>query len=62
MKTLSEKVQKLDSQRIEKVAADLVKAGTASLNESSKSDDTVDGGTLDEIVVTPDRGRGHNME
>ena len=58
MKTLSERLQR-QSVEVEEVSVKSVKAGSSATNDQSKSDETYDGGTLDEIVVTPDRNGGN---
>ncbi len=60
MKTLSKGLQ-IQSVEVEEVSEEAIKAGSSVANDISKSDDTLDGGTLDEIVVTPDRTRGHGL-
>lgn len=60
MKTLSERLH-LQSVDVEEVAVEIIKAGNSGANDFSKSEDTLDGGTLDEIIVTPDRSRGHGL-
>lgn len=60
MKTLSERLQ-IQSVEVEEVSVEAIKAGRSAANDISKSEDTLDGGTLDEVVVTPDRTRGHGL-
>ncbi len=59
MKTLSEKLQQQRNKEIEQISAAAIKAGKSNANECDESNDTLDGGTLDEIIVTPDRDRGY---
>lgn len=60
MKALSERLQ-IQSVEVEEVSVEAIKAGRSVVNDISKSEDTLDGGTLDEVVVTPDRTRGHEL-
>lgn len=60
MKTLSERLQ-IQSIEVEEVSVEAIKAGKSVANDIRKSEDTLDGGTLDEVVVTPDRTRGHGL-
>lgn len=60
MKTLSERLQ-IQNVEVEEVSVEAIKAGRSVANDISKSEDTLDGGTLDEVVVTPDRTRGHGL-
>ena len=62
MKTLSEKLQQQRNKEIEQISAAAIKAGKSNANECDESNDTLDGGTLDEIIVTPDRDRGHKFQ
>ncbi|KGL49021.1 hypothetical protein EII33_04095 [Bacteroides heparinolyticus] len=60
MKTLSERLQ-FRSVEVEEVSVEAIKAGRSTAIDISKSEDTYDGGTLNEVVVTPDRTRGHGL-